>query len=54
MKSNVWIFIGDMTFESGQFDECYKFVKNYKLPVKFVVEDNGLSTNTPTKSVWKN
>ena len=53
MKSNVWIFIGDMTFESGQFDECYKFVKNYKLPVKFVVEDNGLSTNTPTKSVWK-
>ena len=53
MKSNVWIFIGDITFESGQFDECYKFVKNYKLPVKFVVEDNGLSTNTPTKSVWK-
>ena len=53
IKSKVWIFIGDMTFETGQFHECYKFVKNYNLPVKFVVEDNGLSTNTPTKSVWK-
>ena len=42
-----------MTFETGQFEECYKFVKNLNLPVKFVVEDNGLSTNTPTKSTWK-
>ena len=53
IRSKVWIFIGDMTFETGQFEECYKFVKNLNLPVKFVVEDNGLSTNTPTKSTWK-
>jgi TPP-dependent pyruvate/acetoin dehydrogenase alpha subunit len=52
-KNNVWIFIGDMAYETGQFHECYKFVKNFKLPVKFVVEDNGLSTNTPTVKAWR-
>ena len=53
-KSKVWVFIGDMTFETGQFEECFKFVKNFNLPLKFIIEDNGLSTNTPTKHVWKN
>ena len=52
LDSKVWIFVGDMTFESGTFDECYKYVKNFNLPVKFVVEDNGLSTNTPTIATW--
>ena len=42
-----------MTFETGTFHECYKYAKNFKPPIKFVVEDNGLSTNTPTKSAWK-
>ncbi len=50
--NKVWVFIGDMTFETGMFHECYKYAKNHKLPLKFVVEDNGLSTNTPTKKVW--
>ena len=26
--------------------------KNHNLPIKFVIEDNGLSTNTPTKETW--
>ena len=52
-KGTVWIFIGDMTFETGTFHECYKYSKNFKLPLKFIVEDNGLSTNTPTKETWK-
>ena len=52
-KNKVWIFIGDMTFETGQFHECYKYVKNLNLPVNFVIEDNGLSTNTPTIKAWK-
>ena len=51
-NNKVWVFIGDMTFETGMFHECYKYAKNHKLPIKFVVEDNGLSTNTPTKKVW--
>ena len=52
-KNKVWIFIGDMTFETGQFHECYKYIKNLNLPVNFVIEDNGLSTNTPTIKAWK-
>ena len=51
-NQKVWVFIGDMTFETGIFHECYKYAKNYKLPLKFVVEDNNLSTNTPTDKVW--
>lgn len=51
-KNKVWVFIGDMTFETGIFHECYKYAKNHKLPIKFVVEDNNMSTNTPTDKVW--
>lgn len=51
-NSIVWVFIGDMTFETGTFHECYKFSKNLKLPIKFIVEDNNMSTNTPTNKVW--
>jgi TPP-dependent pyruvate/acetoin dehydrogenase alpha subunit len=51
-KNVVWAFIGDMTFETGGFHECYKYAKNHKLPLKFIVEDNNLSTNTPTDKVW--
>jgi pyruvate dehydrogenase E1 component alpha subunit len=51
-KNKAWVFIGDMTFETGTFHECYKYAKNHKLPLKFVIEDNNLSTNTPTDKVW--
>ncbi len=48
----VWCFVGDMTFETGTFMENYKYAKNFDLPIKFVVEDNGVSTNTPTIETW--
>ena len=51
-KNVVWCFIGDMTFETGCFHECYKYSKNFDLPIKFVVEDNNMSTNTPTDETW--
>ena len=51
-NNKVFIFVGDMTFETGVFYECYKYAKNFGLPIKFVVEDNGLSTNTPSKFAW--
>lgn len=51
-KNKVWVFIGDMTFETGVFHECYKYATNNRLPIKFVVEDNNMSTNTPTNKVW--
>ncbi len=48
----VWVFVGDMAFESGIFYEVHKYARNYDLPLHFVVEDNGVSTNTPTLDTW--
>jgi pyruvate dehydrogenase E1 component alpha subunit len=52
-NETVWCFVGDMAFETGGFMENYKYSKNFDLPIKFVVEDNGVSTNTPTVETWK-
>ena len=41
-----------MTFETGIFHESYKYARNFNLPIEFVVEDNNLSTNTPTDETW--
>ena len=51
-NTKVWCFIGDMTFETGTFHECYKYSRNFDLPIEFVVEDNNMSTNTPTDLTW--
>jgi pyruvate dehydrogenase E1 component alpha subunit len=48
----VWCFIGDMAFETGGFYEMHKYTQRYDLPIRFVVEDNGVSTNTPTAETW--
>ena len=50
--NKVWCFVGDMTFETGTFHECYKYSRNFDLPIEFVVEDNNMSTNTPTDHTW--
>jgi TPP-dependent pyruvate/acetoin dehydrogenase alpha subunit len=48
----VWVFVGDMSFESGIFYEVHKYARNFDLPLYFVVEDNGVSTYTPTDATW--
>ena len=48
----VWCFIGDMSFESGIFYEVHKYARNFGLPLYFIVEDNHVSTNTPTEATW--
>jgi TPP-dependent pyruvate/acetoin dehydrogenase alpha subunit len=48
----VFVFIGDMSFESGIFYEVHKYARNFDLPIVFVVEDNAVSTYTPTESTW--
>ncbi len=48
----VWLFVGDMTAESGTFHECYKFSRRHNLPLEIVIEDNNMSTNTPTDETW--
>lgn len=51
-NKKVWCFIGDMTAETGLFHEAYKYAKSFRLNLNFVIEDNGLSTNTPTHITW--
>lgn len=48
----VWVFIGEMAAEMGITHECVKYARHFNLPIRFVVEDNGLSTNTPTEEAW--
>jgi len=52
VREQVWCFVGDMCAEMGAFDEAVKFAERNDLPITFVVEDNGLSTLTPTQKVW--
>jgi len=52
LPDKVWCFIGDMSFESGIFYEVHKYARNFDLPLYFVVEDNGVSTYTPTIETW--
>lgn len=49
---HVWCFVGDMAATTGIYHEAWQYAGGHKLPVTFVVEDNGLSTNTPTEETW--
>ena len=48
----VWCFVGDMASSVGVFYENAKYTARQDLPITFIVEDNGLSTNTPTLEAW--
>lgn len=48
----VWVFCGDMASETGTFHEAVKYAQGFDLPITFVIECNGLSTNSPTHQVW--
>ena len=52
MGERVFVFVGDMTAETGVFMEAWKYALYNDLPITFIVEDNGLSTDTPTQEVW--
>ena len=54
LDDKVFCFIGDMSFESGIFYEVHKYARNFDLPLYFIVEDNGVSTYTPTDATWNN
>ena len=51
-SERAWCFIGDMTARAGAFHECIQYALSNNLPIKFIVEDNGLSVCTPTDAVW--
>lgn len=48
----VHCFIGDMTARMGVVMEARRYAANHELPVTFYVEDNGMSTDSPTREVW--
>jgi pyruvate dehydrogenase E1 component alpha subunit len=51
-NDKVFVFVGDMSFESGIFYEVHKYARNFDLPIVFVIEDNDVSTYTPTEATW--
>lgn len=51
-NEHVWCFIGDMTASLGVFHDCLNYSRYNNLPIKFVIENNELSTDTPTKEAW--
>jgi len=51
-KNKVYCFMGDMTSETGAAHECIKYARNHKLPIHFIIEDNGKSVCTDTRATW--
>jgi TPP-dependent pyruvate/acetoin dehydrogenase alpha subunit len=49
---HVFCFVGDMAGQSGAFHEAVQYAAGHALPINFVVEDNGMSCDTPTKEAW--
>jgi pyruvate dehydrogenase E1 component alpha subunit len=50
--NRVYCFMGDMTSETGMAHECIKYARAHKLPIHFIVEDNGKSVCTDTRATW--
>jgi pyruvate dehydrogenase E1 component alpha subunit len=50
--ARVWCFLGDMTSETGMAQTSIRYAEKHQLPITFVIEDNGLSVLTDTRTVW--
>jgi pyruvate dehydrogenase E1 component alpha subunit len=48
----VWVFSGDMTATTGIYHECIQYAAGHALPIRFVVEDNGMSVCSETWETW--
>jgi TPP-dependent pyruvate/acetoin dehydrogenase alpha subunit len=51
-KNKVYCFMGEMTSETGAAHEVIKYARNHKLPIHFIIEDNGKSVCTDTRTTW--
>jgi TPP-dependent pyruvate/acetoin dehydrogenase alpha subunit len=51
-NNKVYCFMGEMTSETGVAHECIKYARNHKLPIHFIIEDNGKSVCTDTRATW--
>ena len=48
----VWCFVGDMAATTGAFHEAYQYAMGQDLPITFIIEDNGMSCDSPTAECW--
>ena len=51
-SNRVYCFMGEMTSETGAAHEVIKYARNHKLPIHFIIEDNGKSVCTDTRATW--
>jgi pyruvate dehydrogenase E1 component alpha subunit len=51
-SERVLCFLGDMTALSGIFHECSQYASWHDLPIRWIIEDNGVSVCTDTRSAW--
>jgi TPP-dependent pyruvate/acetoin dehydrogenase alpha subunit len=51
-NERVFAFCGDMASTVGLFHECLSYAIGFQLPIKFIIEDNGFSTNSLTWETW--
>ena len=48
----VWCFVGDMAASGGAFHEAQRYAEGHDLPITLLIEDNGVSCDTPTGETW--
>lgn len=51
-ERKVWVFAGDMAATTGAFHEATQYAMRQGLPIRFIIEDNGMSCNSPTAETW--
>lgn len=51
-KATVHLFVGDMAAQNGSLYEAVKYSWANLLPIKFHIEDNGVSVMTDTEKTW--
>jgi len=49
---HVYLFMGEMTSETGAASEAHRYAVNFDLPITFVIEDNSKSVCTNTAAAW--
>mgnify|MGYP004002519201 FL=1 len=52
LPGKVYCFMVDMTSETAAAHVNIKYARNHKLPIHFIVEDNGKSVCTDTRATW--
>ena len=51
-KDRVFVFLGDMTSETGIAHESIKYALNHRLGIYWIIEDNNKSVCTDTRKAW--